>query len=97
METNAQQIDPGDPEQVIAWVRRFVNRASTHVGTTDALMLGAFCGAFDETVKSRDAACELLDKLAIAIKGEPEPDSVWGFEDLLELVQELVALKKGTH
>lgn len=94
--SEVQAIDIGDPKQVIAWMHGFVNRNSL-LKQSDCMMLGAFVGSLEETIQARDAAASLLERIAVALKGEPPAGSQWGFGDLLEIIEALKVKRQEVH
>ena len=54
-----------------------------------ARQLREVAAEFDMTAEVRDRLAELLDDIARTIKGDPGPETVWGFDDLPELVADL--------
>lgn len=71
------------------WLRRFaLTRLKYSAPDRDRLL--EIAAVMRSTEITRDAMEHHLESIAVAIKGEPEPDCVWGWDDLPELVTALV-------
>lgn len=86
---NAKNEDPA------LWLRRFVMTAGPRLSRTECALMMQAAELLALTALTRDAMAGMLDQLAVIVKGEPEPGCAWGFEDLPELVAQLVAQARG--
>lgn len=75
-------------DDLLRWARAFSRRHP--LSHDDSLKLGLIVGGLQSADETVDALGNMLNQIAIIVKGEPEPGHTWGFEDLPELIQALV-------
>lgn len=80
--------------ELLTWARNF-SRNAPLISPRDSLMLGLMAGQLHAFHESTEQLGAMLEQLTVIVKGEPEPGCVWGFEDLPELVGQLVAQARG--
>jgi hypothetical protein len=71
------------------WLRRFATSRMAYHADSDKLLQVA--DLLEQTEQVRDLLGQHLEKIASVIKGAPPPGTLWGFEDLPELCEQLMA------
>jgi hypothetical protein len=71
------------------WLRKFAKDRFKH-GANVRDQLAAIADLLDMTIYVRDMQGLLLTRIVNIVKGEPEPDTMHGVQDLPEIVEDLM-------